>query len=83
MIYNVWCPARGETENESEEIEASNVYDAAEKWAELEDSADVGIADHEQTLLVCVRAMGSDIVRELFVSGEMMPIYIARLKVEG
>ena len=83
MIYKVWCPERGETENEAEEIESSNVYDAAEEWARQEDEADAGIADHAQTRLVRVRVGGSHIVRELFVSGELQRIYSARLKVGG
>ena len=83
MIYNIWCPERGGTENESLEIVASNMYAAAEEWARQEDEADVGIADHEQTRLVRVRVGGSHIVRELFVSGEVQRVYSARLKVGG
>ncbi|WP_437559327.1 hypothetical protein [Acidithiobacillus sulfuriphilus] len=83
MIYEVWCPENGTTNESAVEIEAVDPYSAAEKWAALEDECDVGIAEDERTVTVCVRKSGTSKVLEIFVTGEMLRCYSARLKVEG
>jgi hypothetical protein len=80
MIYEVWCSENGT--DEPIEIEAVDPYSAAEKWAALEDECDVGIAEDERTVTVFVRKKGAGKVLEIFVSGELLRVYSARLKVK-
>ena len=80
MIYEVWCPENGT--DEPIEIKSVDPYSAAEKWAALEDECDVGIAEDERTVTVCVRKSGTSKVLEIFVSGELQRVYSARLKVK-
>jgi hypothetical protein len=79
-IWYVWCPEDGEERGDARKIFATDPDDAAEKWAELDDSESseyriVGGRD----IHVCVQKDGLDVVHDFVVEGESVPQYNAKM----
>ena len=75
--FMVWSPDHGSTEDDAREIEAHVAWDAAQQWADNDDSesADYSIV-RGNNAKVCVR--DGDRVRTFDVSGETVAQYTAR-----
>ncbi|WP_142501292.1 hypothetical protein [Klebsiella sp. 2680] len=76
--YLVWCPENGEEREDAREFEAHDASDAAQVWAEHDDSwsADYQIVSGISQPVVCV-ALGDGPVERFRVSGECVAQYYA------
>lgn len=76
--YDVWCPERGQTEDDARTIQAILPRVAACRWAERDDaeSGDYSIVGGNPVDL-CVRQSGSPTVERFCVNGEAVPEYFA------
>lgn len=76
--FKVWCPERGESVDDAQEIAASYPQDAVGKWANDSDN-DSGEYRIARGLELRVTVLDPDGKQsEWFVNGEYEPIYYAR-----
>lgn len=81
MLYSVWCPDRGETEDDASEQLAYSSWEAAESWAREDDACgDYDIVRGTEVDLH-VRDPDGD-VGIYTVIGESEPVYTAHEKRE-
>lgn len=74
--YRVWCPDRGQTEDDAKLITADGVRSAASEFAENH----AGFSgDPFSELEVLVRAAGSTLVHHVVVEVEVVPSFYAHL----
>ena len=78
-IWLVWRPENGDEEDDARRVMASDAEQAAEDYAERDDSdsAEYGIVGGSPAT-VCVRAEAGGEVETFVVSGEAVPHYSAR-----
>jgi hypothetical protein len=76
--FKVWCLTLHQGEEDARVIEAFDAEEAAEKWAEHEDSwsADYWIVGGEEARVMVQRSDGGGAV-EFVVTGESRPAYTA------
>ena len=78
--WRVWCPDEGETAEDARTFYGRGADDAAEKWAEDDDSqsTEYRIVSGKREPVVCVQSVeGGDVLR-FSVAGESVPSYTAR-----
>lgn len=76
--FKVWCPDRGETQDDALVLVDIAPEYAVEEWAEQDDrdSAEYSICrGNEET--VCVLELDTTNIRKFLVSGEAVPSYSA------
>ncbi|HIE9651015.1 TPA: hypothetical protein ACXRWD_002510 [Klebsiella variicola subsp. variicola] len=76
--YLVWCPEEGEEREDAREFEARDASEAAQVWAERDDSwsADYYIVSGNSEPVVCV-ALGDGPAERFRVRGECVAQYYA------
>lgn len=79
-LYLVWCEDYGQTSKSGREIEAADEDQAAESWADLEDSdGDYAIIGGSDAVLHVREVDGpDDHIWMIRVSGQAEPVYTAR-----
>lgn len=76
--WDVWCLERGDERGDSRAILATSAENAAERWAERDDSGGDYTIVGGETVTVCVARVGEERVQRYRVSGEAVPEYTAR-----
>lgn len=80
MQYRVWCPDNDESFGDGTRIEAMDPEEAAERWAEHEDSSSAEysiVAQNSRPIVYVQAADGTGSVTHWRVSGETVPAYYA------
>jgi hypothetical protein len=84
MMYRVWYPAGGETEETGTDIDAPHPYGAAERWAEQHDEGnDLEIVNQDHRDFVVKVRSDADRVITFSVYGEAQLVYHAKAIEEG
>ena len=77
LVWSVYSPDRGEDESDAVLVRALDAEDAAEKWAERDDSdGDYTIVGGSSVEVICISSAG--VQTRWRVSGETVPQYYAR-----
>jgi hypothetical protein len=80
-VFLLWRPENGETIADAREVEAHDAEDAAEDWAEYDDSYSVEymiVRGNDATVCVRERDNQDAPVQTFVVSGKTVPQYTAR-----